>query len=891
MTNKTTATVVVAGERVRVDLPHLNKPSFVTQDHWVAFTERYQLPDNTFRCEITRQQWLADGRDFDSTDLPLAEAVDHITPRSKGGADTADNLQPATNLQNLRKLAHDDPSWSKPSFFDQALNHRVLRYSQNLAGYNETRSHDQIWANRRTELSQRDVILLLAWAVRSGKLMGGVVAAFAINHAIIEAHGRSSPRIRRIAILTHDSATREQYAAELAGYKDAKGKWQPSKWEKLGITERAPRVRALADNAGAELRNAQLIAQQDIVIMCSQLLWEKNGQFVGGNRAGEIFSQFDLILIDEPHLAGGQAEKITRIATCPVLGTTGTPHDRDLCFNPDRYVLLSMWTKQQSDEYDGSLKYVPDERDPRTGELEATKRPWLTVLNPDSGDALRDGSESTLELDEISGHTKQLMPVLAVARKVAGICRDQEDQTSTGPADHRSDEWSVGIEYKTHGLVSVDGIETAERVAADLNTHFSQNRARFPAEDGWQAIAHHGGNNRTKAKPLTEASPWLRSDRVLNYGMDAKCARILVVDQQCREGTSNALCGVVGIAKPVSSALEPGQRIPRGMGAVINVDRRLCPPAHLDQLRVVTHTCWTTNVAVIGKAMDYLINMQEHLRELTRLDLFMDTTAVVRDEVTPTARGPLTDQDKLDLVKQVASTVNGDGELLHDSEHREVVRDAMDEWIKDQFEGSDKKQQQADELVEQIINHPDVMPSIILNKNPKIKHHDVLLRENKLEKVSLGELVGWVKRRHPGVAVTKEMVKASLELWLAEYERDHRVEASGNQQNDLTVNQLARQIASDALRTLRVDHKGHAWSASNRFAVTGVKQLLGASKQTKLDDKGPYNIPQAHHLIYQNWQTLSAFVRGRLIDELPELDELRRMTTATDLNEDATDDR
>jgi hypothetical protein len=889
MTTKTPATVVVAGREVRIELPHLNKPSFVSQDNWVAFTDRYQQPDGTYRCELTRQQWLADGREFSDTDLPLAEAVDHITPRSRGGADTADNLQPATNLQNLRKLANDDPSWARPSFFDQSLNHRVLRFSQNLAGYSETRTYDHIWANRRTELSQRDVILLLAWAVRSGKLMGGVVAAFAINHAIIETHGRSSARIRRIAILTHDSATREQYAAELAGYRDAKGKQQPGKWEKLGITERAPRVRALSDTAGADLRNAQLMAQQDIVIMCSQLLWEKNGQFVGGNRAGEVFSQFDLILIDEPHLAGGQAEKIARIATCPVLGTTGTPHDKDLQFNPDRYVLLSMWTKQQSDKHDGSLKYVPDERDPRTGALEATRRPWLTMLDPDTGDALRAGTESTVDLEDLSGHNRQLMPVLAVARKVASICREQESETSTGPADHRGDEWRVGIDYKTHGLVAVDGIETAEQVAADLNAYFSQNRARFPAEDGWQAVAHHGGNGRAKARPLTEASPWLRSDRVLGYGVDAKCARMLVVDQQCREGTSNALCGVVGIAKQVNSALEPGQRIPRGMGAVIDFDQRLCPPAHLDQLRIVTHKCWSSNEAVIGKALDYLLNMQDHLHELTRLDLFMDTAVAVKDEKTAVTRGPLTDQDKTDVVKRVASEVGGNGEVLHDPEESERVREALDEWIKEQYEGSKKKQEQAEQIVDGIISHPDVMPSIILRKDAKVPRLDVLLRENRLEKITLDELVAWVKRRNPGVTVTREMVQGCIDWFKAEYEKDHRVEATSNQQSDLTVNQLARQIASDALRTLRVDHKGKAWTDSNRFAVTGIKQLLGAVG-TKLDDKGPYNIPQAHHLIRCNWQTLSAYVRGRLIDALPELDELRRMTQPTELSEETSDE-
>lgn len=872
---------MVAGEQREILLPHLNQPSDVSNDDWVLFTQRFQQSDGTFRCEITRQEWLTAGRDFTDTDLPLAEAVDHVVPRSRGGRNSADNLQPATEQQNLLKLADDDPSWSQAGFFDQSLNHTALRFSQNIAGYDEIRHYDHIWANQRVRLSQRDVILLLAWVVRSGKLMGGITAAFAINHAIIEAHGKASPRIRRVAILTHDTANREQYVAELGGYIDADGNDQPGKWEQWGITDHPPRVLGLSNTAGADLRNKQLINRYDIVVMCGQLLWEKNGKPFGGDRFGEYLAQFDLILVDEPHLAAGQADIIARHASCPVLGTTGTPHDARQRFNPERYVLLSTWTKQQSDTYDGSLKYLPDTKDPETRALEATRRPFLTVLEPDAGKALRNGNEREINFsdEELDGHDKQFYPVLAVAREVVNRCRDLEDFSTAERAPHRDDNWKPDLLYFAHGLIAVDGIQTAEAIADELNTYFAQHRARFPKEHGWEAICHHGGNGETSAKPLTEASPWLRSDRSLDMGIDANCARILVVDQQSREGTSNPLCTVVGIAKPLGSVIEPGQRLPRAMGAAIKFNQLQCAPQHLDQPQFITHGCWDGNHLVISQALDYLINMEAHLKALTRLDLFMQDVAPERDDdEKKTPRGPMTEQDKVELVTHFAELAKGDSTTVRKLPDDDPIRQEVTEWITEQFGGSERKREQAEKIAEMIYDNPIEASNSVLNTDVEVPSYDVLLREEGLHKVTAQELCDWVNRRHKmPLPVDLEYITQNPDLWLRMYEDDRRVDVSTASTGGVSVNKLARQVAAEAMRSFgSVKFKGDGWNTCNRFAVGAVKGLLGIKRGVTLDDKGAYNCPQSHHLIHQHWKTLAASVRARMIKERPELTQLRQ---------------
>ena len=886
------STVMSDEAEVQAKGPNVNKPSWCTTADWVQFLKKYAGPDGLLRCEITRQQWLREGRTFDDANLPLAQCVDHIIPKSAGGSSRWDNLQPATEEQNLLKAAKLDPNWKNPNFFDQAIDRSALRASQLIAGYEAGIELSELWTENWAALSSLSVIGLLAWVVRSGKLFGAVVLAFAINHAKIQAHGKACPRIRRVLILAHDTANRDQYAAELGG-DQVTGK--PGKWERLGVTERPPTV--LVADKGETLLNKSKVASADIILCCSAMLWTEKGQPFAGDNFQNVLSQFDLIVVDEPHIATGQVHFLAQQANCPVIGTTGTPHDKDHYFDPTRYALISVWTKQQADEYDGSLKYLPDDIDPASGELAAmsAKGPWFKVLDPRTAQSLQQEAID-LTSSEVDGHDKQMIPVMQVAHEVVLTCRQLDDVQSTELAPHRAEGgWSPSLNYFVHGLITVYGIEVAEAVTAQLNDYFKANRARFPFDQGWTAVAAHGGRNdaskiRTiKPKPLGEDSPWLRADRALgSTGIDKHCARILVVDQVGREGTSNPCCAVVGFACQVKSKIESGQRGPRALGANIDSKNKLCPPLELDQPCIITHSCWPENVRTIRDALAYILDMEAHLKALMPLESFVSAAGGEgEDSDRRRRRAPLAINERVEVVARIAELVDGDRKLLDESqETKERVQSAMQDWINSEYIDSDRKKAYAEELVEAVIESPSAAAFIVQANASTRVFRDVLLQEGKHHQLTEDELVRYTNLRN-GFDYPKESILQLKELFLKQFEDDHRVEVTP-QRSGPTVNELCRTIASQAFASIRnasgkqpdrqetvpgssrpgkPDLK--AWSFANVQAVSKVKRMLHCEEP--LTDGGRYDIPQCHHLINSHWNELVAGVRAELIKRLPSL--------------------
>lgn len=872
--------------------PNVNKPSWCTTADWAQFLKKYAGPDHLLRCEITKQQWLREGRSFDDADLPLAQCVDHIIPRNAGGSSKWDNLQPATEEQNLIKAAQLDPNWKHPSFFDQALNRSALRESQLIAGYDTGIERSELWTEDWAALSALPVIGLLAWVVRSGKLFGAVVLAFAINHAKLKAHGKACPRIRRVLILTHDTANRDQYAAELGG---DKAENRPGKWEKLGVTERPPVV--LVADQGATLLSPSKVASADIVVCCSAMLWTKNGQPFAGDNFQKVLSQFDLIIVDEPHIATGQVHHLAQQANCPVIGTTGTPHDKDHYFDPSRYAVISIWTKQQADQYDGSLKYLPDRIDSDSGELAAMAAtgPWFKLLDPKAARSLQN-EQIDLTCSEVGGHSKQVTPVMQVAHEVVLLCRQLDEVQSQELAPHRVDgDWSPTLKYYAHGLITADGIESTETVAAQLNEYFKQNRARFPVEKGWTAIAAHGGRVdgvkiRTIApKPLGEDSPWLRADRALeSTGIDKNCARILVVDQVGREGTSNPCCSVVGFACRVNSKIESGQRAPRAFGANIDIKKKLCPTVELDQPYIITHSCWPENVEAIKGALRYVLDMNGQLKALMPLEAFVGAAGLGQDDQERNRRkAPLAMNERVEVVARIAELIEGDRRVLDESsEVQEHVMSEMKEWIECEWPESDRKKAYAEELVEEVIQSPAAAKAIVQASATTPIFPDVLLQESQHHQLTEDDLVQYINLRN-GVDYPKESILALKELFVKQFEEDHRVEVT-SQCSGPKINELTRAIASQAFASIRTS-EGRAlkqsevipgggndkwsampaWQFANVQAVSKVKRML--SCEETLSNDGRYDIPQCHHLIYSHWVELVASVRAQLIKRVPSL--------------------
>lgn len=849
------STVIVDGQPVQVQLPNLRRPTWCTADSWDAFTKRFLQEDGTFRCEITRNEWECEGLVFLFTDLPLAEQVDHIIPRHRGGSDLHINLQPSTAKKNREKAVEDDPSWREPSFFDQQLNMNALRASQRIAGYDEIRQYGNIWANKRHEVIQRGLVLLLAWIVRSGKLFGAVTASFAINHSIIEVHGMAAPRVRRILVLTHDSANRAQYVGELE-----------NKWNELDVTAAAPRVHEVTE--GAQLRSYSVIRKQDIVVACFAMLFTDKGNAKFGDEFPQVLAQYDLIIVDEPHIATGQVDHIARMATCPVIGTTGTPHDKAHRFDPQRHALLSTWTKQQADAHDQSLKYLPDSYD--SGRPVAASEPYLEVLQPESAEVMEAGEELHLLLSDglINDHGKQLVPSYQVARRCVDICRMQQQTVSRKLAPHRGDEWKTGFRYFPHALVTVENVGTAQDVADQLNRFLAANRGRFPLDEGWAAVAHHQGDERRKIKanPLTEQSPWLRSDRALDYGIDKNCARILVVDKQSREGTSNPACLVVGMARPLGSMIEAGQRIPRAFGACHDVAGMKCPPEPLDRPYIVTHACWEQNVGVITQVLDYLLRMKSYLGELLTIDQYLAATADPEAiKVEPPGLEP---GERRDVVKTIAVVRNmppgGEGEEWPPGV--DTIRRAVKERSQELWPSNPAKQKEADEIVLAIEEDPLVAEEI-MDISDEITPRTVLMQEEVPINLSADDLFAWAKMR--GVTATKAKIKADADfrnVLLAWYAADHKVRVD-DQARRCVMSDITKQIGMGELMGLvsrpTALHKNKACAIATR----AIRELFSVPAKETLKNRGRFDTVQHQHVIHRHMSEIRRYVRGHLLKD------------------------
>jgi hypothetical protein len=279
--------------------------------------------------------------------------------------------------------------------------------------------------------------------------------------------------------------------------------------------------------------------------------------------------------------------------------------------------------------------------------------------------------------------------------------------------------------------------------------------------------------------------------------------------------------------------------------------------------------------------MDYILNMEGYLKALTTLDLFMAEISPRRDEDPRKPRGPMTDQDKVDLVTKFAQLVDGDCSKLRSMVEDDPIIQDVEEWIGHTYECSERKREQATKIAEWILDDPETATAVVLNRSVTVPVFDVLLKENGLHKVTLSELHAWVCRKFKKT-VDVEYVEQQVDLWLGMYEDERRVEIKEGQRSGASVNALARKIGYDAMQSLRLPWEGNGKTAAMKLAVSGVKTLLGV-KRSKLDDKGPYNIPQSRHLIHQNWTTIVAYVRNRLIDELPELEQLRNFTATTEI--------
>ena len=199
---------------------------------------------------------------------------------------------------------------------------------------------------------------------------------------------------------------------------------------------------------------------------------------------------------------------------------------------------------------------------------------------------------------------------------------------------------------------------------------------------------------------------------------------------------------------------------------------------------------------------------------------------------------------------------------------------------------SDRKKAYAEELVEEVIQSPAAAKAIVQASATTPIFPDVLLQESQHHQLTEDDLVQYINLRN-GVDYPKESILALKELFVKQFEEDHRVEVT-SQCSGPKINELTRAIASQAFASIRTS-EGRAlkqsevipgggndkwsampaWQFANVQAVSKVKRML--SCEETLSNDGRYDIPQCHHLIYSHWVELVASVRAQLIKRVPSL--------------------
>jgi len=703
------------------EVPH-RRPQWLPLEEWEKYLAKWQQADGTLRCELTRQKWIQENRIFDFRDLPLASTIDHIIAKKHGGTDALENLQPATHEANQEKLIAADPFWgydTNPNgFYDQTLDLSKLRVSQRQVAYDNILDIKEFWLQPRVLMSGN--LLALLMVVRGGKLLGSTIALpFAINKVIRERYPLGAPRVKTVLVLTRETGLRDQFVSEL--------KRQPTGF---GITSSAPRVKCIEKADWLTTNHNHIRKNFDICVSCIQMFFAGQGDSaVPRKDMARLLSNFDLIVIDEPHWAFDQVRKIVQFATESwVVGTTGTPlvkgEEDPIPLTGDRDMgiyTLGSWTAEDADDHDGSLKYIAPigDIDPvaiRSGEA----FDWLTfdsnivVVHDETG--ARDSEVLTLqgsnyEKGRPQGAGKNEAYSLQVCSAVLTILWDldslwRKEDTMTELAGHRQckkgeeadgDGWEPSILYPPHALIVADGILNAEKLTAKINAKLDELRLSHPGkyrrEEGWRAETVHGpssvGFDGTSAEPIAAKPlsipadphadpegihPWLRS-YLLHDGekIDSGCARILVVDSMVREGVTNPLCNIVAWACAMDKSIHEGtQRGARCIGAFIKPPaeeggKKRCPPRSLDIPLLVTHDVWSENRIRMVKALTYIRASDIYLQQIPSVQ---ELLAGKTQSEAPTELEPLDSlllrTEKVAIVEAIGG-VEGSG-----VEHRDI---------------------------------------------------------------------------------------------------------------------------------------------------------------------------------------------------------------------------
>jgi hypothetical protein len=784
--------------------------------------------------------------------------VDHIVPRRDGGKDELGNLQIMCRECNSRKGVRNDIHWSQTFFWDQTpTGDRLGKLRQAQKHLFEAITQDPYFERNPSEIAR--LLYTCAWIVGAGKTLAIPVAGWALNRVILGKWGRKARRVDRILVLCKEQAIRDQIADDI-----------PKDLAAFGIAD-LDRRRVGIVKESTQFKQTHWLDQHDIIVCCIQQLWEKDG--TAHKDLAKILAEFTLIVIDEPHFANEQVNKIVDAAASSVcIGLTGTPIDGAGALL-QRMVALSVYGYQDAIEFDRSLKFISDNKD-------SLLTMFVREMNLEDAAVTIRGKLTITTTTNHAGYEKNIEPVKAVVRGCIEECLTRDALKIDGEilAAHRLNKPDI---YKmttqplpwTHVIVYCENIATAEQMASDTNKVFESDRVLYPRELGYHAeVVHAGGDGKTDvkrpAKPLFFDHSWKRCH--LNHGkIDSQCSRFVFVVGIGREGVNNPYCSLTGVAVPndvlwrasILAAIQGW--IGRQLRAVI---RKLddgayeAPPAPLDTVRIITHQAFGVT-PMIEAAIQWLCHMDEELSNLQTIAKLNkdDTTTEAPPDIEGHAVFPR--NERLSLIGWMKTRQTETGAFPG---NEEVI-----DFICNPASGNRKKDA-VRRLADQVRGgeYDTIRADLRLNRD--IEPITIVRYERLLHTATDSDLQRFVRCHHPDLIpdladLHIPSTKRAFSRLLHEHIKRFQMPAITA---TTTINQLARAIGGSALTAVGKYYRGpegFVWAS----ATSAAKQKLGVPSSDVLADKSDWDTPQTHAIIRRPdvHTELTNWVIKRMIDE------------------------
>lgn len=774
--------------------------------------------------------------------------VDHIVPRYCGGTDDLDNLQILCRRDNSAKGIRPDKHWSGSFYWDQkpdAAGFEHLRQSQRDLFDQIVNSHGEYFGRPFSEVSR--YIYLCAMVVGAGKTLAIAVAAWALSHIVLRDHGRAHRRVDRILVLAKEQAIRDQLASDLK--RDL---------VELKIMGRAPRVGVVF--SGEQWKQTAWLDDHDIIVSCVEQLWEKKG--APRTDLHKVLAEFPMIAVDEPHFGPEQVDKLVDAATTSVVfGFTGTPIDGAGCLL-QRMILLSLYSYQDADLNDKSLKFLDASEEHFTD--------WFVKeIDIENARVMDHGQHIVAENTNQDGYSKNIEPAKAVVWEVLAELRDRDllDLSHEDMAPHRIADpdlpVKIGLHYPGQTVIYCDSIKAAEDLNKNTNRMFDEDRGKWPKADGWNSEVVHAGSGsgddqRIPPKPLTDDHPWRRAYQ-RGGALDARCARVVFCVGMVREGINLPYTAVIGVAGQFNSILAVVQGwIGRQLRAVTKIEdgALVVPPAPLDRVRIITHSAYK-NAELIRQGISFIIDMHASLKDLRTIDEIDEKPFEEPKDIEP--KLVLTGPEKIAIAGYIQEAED------------EGWSPSLDDILVQFPPSSPKKKKLIEEWFNTVRTKSPHELRQELRLNRDITPIPIVLREKLRYDATDEELERHAKIHcRPIIDTILPVSRGDNRRILAHFKQQHD-EAFQHPPlvGTTTLSNQSRQIGNEVKGTIGRYASGDVSREYFSLATSAVKQKLGVPAGTVMRNFSDWDTPQAHALIRRPevHSELVSWVIGRIIDK------------------------